>query len=86
MVATRFNQDITIATRHRTAAEEAQRLANARHLAVTLRIRDFGAELLMGVGTGCNTLTIAVQGSKGQDLNALAHEICRAIPDSGPVD
>ena len=29
---------------------------------------------------------IAVQLSKGQDPNALAHEICRAIPDSGPVD
>lgn len=28
---------------------------------------------------------IAVQLSKGQDPNALAHEICRAIPDSGPA-
>lgn len=28
---------------------------------------------------------IAVQLPKGQDANALAHEICRAIPDSGPV-
>jgi hypothetical protein len=29
---------------------------------------------------------IAVQVPNGQDANALAHEICRAIPDSGPVD
>lgn len=29
---------------------------------------------------------IAVQVSNGQDVNALAHEIMRAIPDSGPVD
>lgn len=29
---------------------------------------------------------IAVQLPRGQDANALAHEICRAIPDSGPVD
>lgn len=29
---------------------------------------------------------IAVQLSGGQDANALAHEIMRAIPDSGPVD
>lgn len=29
---------------------------------------------------------IALQLAKGQDPNALAHEICRAIPDSGPVD
>ena len=29
---------------------------------------------------------IAVQLSNGQDPNALAHAICRAIPDSGPVD
>lgn len=28
---------------------------------------------------------IAVQLAKGQDANALAHEICRAIPDSGPA-
>jgi hypothetical protein len=29
---------------------------------------------------------IAVQLPKGQDTNAVAHEIMRAIPDSGPVD
>jgi hypothetical protein len=29
---------------------------------------------------------IAVQLPQGQDPNALAHEIMRAIPDSGPVD
>jgi hypothetical protein len=29
---------------------------------------------------------IAVQLSKGQDPNTVAHEIMRAIPDSGPVD
>lgn len=29
---------------------------------------------------------IAVQLPKGEDINALAHEICRAIPDSGPVE
>lgn len=29
---------------------------------------------------------IAVQLPDGQDPNALAHEIMRAIPDSGPVD
>lgn len=29
---------------------------------------------------------IAVQLPKGEDPNALAHEICRAIPDSGPVE
>lgn len=28
---------------------------------------------------------VAVQLPKGMDANALAHEICRAIPDSGPV-
>lgn len=28
---------------------------------------------------------IAVQLPKGQDANALAHQICAAIPDSGPV-
>ncbi|HLI94944.1 MAG TPA: hypothetical protein VKT72_02535 [Candidatus Baltobacteraceae bacterium] len=29
---------------------------------------------------------IAVQLPKGENANALAHEICRAIPDSGPVE
>lgn len=29
---------------------------------------------------------IAVQLPEGQDANALAHQICQAIPDSGPVD
>ena len=29
---------------------------------------------------------IAVQLPKGEDVNAVAHEICRAIPDSGPVE
>lgn len=29
---------------------------------------------------------IAVQLPNGEDPNALAHEICRAIPDSGPVE
>jgi hypothetical protein len=29
---------------------------------------------------------IAVQLPKGEDPNALAHAICRAIPDSGPVE
>ncbi len=29
---------------------------------------------------------IAVQPSSSQDANALAHEIMRAIPDSGPVE
>lgn len=29
---------------------------------------------------------IAVQLPKTQDANAVAHDICRAIPDSGPVD
>jgi hypothetical protein len=29
---------------------------------------------------------IAVQLADGQDANALAHEIMRAIPDSGPVE
>ena len=29
---------------------------------------------------------IAVQLPKGENPNALAHEICRAIPDSGPVE
>lgn len=29
---------------------------------------------------------IAVQLSDGQDANTLAHEIMRAIPDSGPVE
>lgn len=29
---------------------------------------------------------IAIQLPQGQNANALAHDICRAIPDSGPVD
>jgi hypothetical protein len=29
---------------------------------------------------------IAVQLSSGEDPNALAHEICRRVPDSGPVE
>lgn len=57
MVATRFNQDISIASRHKAAAMQAQALANRQKMAITVRLRDFGAELVVGVITGRNTLT-----------------------------
>ena len=57
MVATRFNQDISIAARHKAAAMQAQALANRQRMAITVRLRDFGADLIVGVVTGPHTLT-----------------------------
>ncbi len=44
------------------------------------------AECLVIETRGERFQRIAVQLSDGQDPNALAHEIMRSVPDSGPVD
>jgi hypothetical protein len=61
MVAAHFNKDISIASRHRTAAAQAQSLANAQKIAITVPFRDFGAELIVGVITGPQTLTFLAE-------------------------
>jgi desulfoferrodoxin (superoxide reductase-like protein) len=57
MVATRFNQDLSLATKNRTAAAVAQKIANDKHQPVTMRRTNAGVDVLVGIIAGPNTLT-----------------------------
>ena len=57
MVATRFNQDLSLATKNRAAAALAQQTANQKHVPITMRRTRAGVDLLIGIVPGPNTLT-----------------------------